>query len=159
MYSIVCLHPFVLFLEGEKCVRIWTFLTYCHQCPEEFVSRKPNWCNIDKKLLFFSFFFNTSNLFTNTTFLCARAPARLCNGLYVYMFARGRMCVPRREAGDVWCLPPVWNLRAVILFHFTISSLVLLPSPIAFSVWTFSASWSILLNVFQKILPIFFVKR
>ena len=25
---------------------------------------------------------------------------------------------PRREAGDVWCLPPVWNLRAVIWFHF-----------------------------------------
>ena len=24
--------------------------------------------------------------------------------------------VPRREAGDVWCYPPVWNLRAVIWF-------------------------------------------
>ena len=31
---------------------------------------------------------------------------------------------PRREAGDVWCLPPVWNLRAVIWFLFPISSLV-----------------------------------
>ena len=27
---------------------------------------------------------------------------------------------PEREAGDVWCLPPVWNLRAVIWFHFPI---------------------------------------
>ena len=27
---------------------------------------------------------------------------------------------PRREAGDVWCLPPVWNLRAVIWFPFPI---------------------------------------
>ena len=31
---------------------------------------------------------------------------------------------PRREAGDVWCLPPVWNFRAVIWFLFPISSLV-----------------------------------
>ena len=28
---------------------------------------------------------------------------------------------PQREAGDVWCLPPVWNLRAVIWFPFPIS--------------------------------------
>ena len=27
-----------------------------------------------------------------------------------------------REAGDVWCLTPVWNLRAVIWFPFPISS-------------------------------------
>ena len=26
--------------------------------------------------------------------------------------------------------PPVWNLRAVILFHFTVSSLALLLSPV-----------------------------
>ena len=31
---------------------------------------------------------------------------------------------PRREDGDVWCLPPVWNLRAVIWFPFPISSLL-----------------------------------
>ena len=37
---------------------------------------------------------------------------------------------PRREVRDVWCLPPVWNLRAVIWFHFAISCLVLLPSPV-----------------------------
>ena len=43
----------------------------------------------------------------------------------------------RREAGDVWCLPPAWKLRAVIWFHFTIASLVLLPSPITLSVWSF----------------------
>ena len=34
----------------------------------------------------------------------------------------------RRDAGDASCLLPVWNLRAFIWFHFTISSLVLLPS-------------------------------
>ena len=32
---------------------------------------------------------------------------------------------------------PVWNLRAVIWFHFSISSLILLPSPITFSVFVF----------------------
>ena len=61
----------------------------------------------------------------------------------------------RREAGDVWCLPPVWNLRAVIWFHFAISSLVLLPSPVTLSVLSFSACWPFLLNFFQKILQYF----
>ena len=60
-----------------------------------------------------------------------------------------------REAGDVWCLPPVWNLRAVIWFHFAISSLVLLPSPVTLSVISFSACWPFLLNFFQKILEYF----
>ena len=60
---------------------------------------------------------------------------------------------PRREAGDVWCLPPVWNLRAVIWFHFAVSSLVLLPSPVTLSVLTFSACWSIL--CIKKILQYF----
>ena len=62
---------------------------------------------------------------------------------------------PGREAWDVWCLPPVWNLRAVIWFHFAISSLVLLPSPVIPSVLSFSSCWSILLNFFQKILQYF----
>ena len=48
-----------------------------------------------------------------------------------------RLFSPRREAGDLWCLPPVWNLRAVIWFHFTISSLVLLPSPVTLPVLSF----------------------
>ena len=65
-----------------------------------------------------------------------------------------RQC-PRREAGDVWCLPPVWNLRAVIWFHFAISSLVLLPSSVTLSVWSFSACWPFLLDFFQKILQYF----
>ena len=63
-----------------------------------------------------------------------------------------------REAGDVWCLPPVWNLRAVIWFHFAISSLVLLPSPVTLSVFSFSACWPFLLNFFQKI-PQYFSLR
>ena len=62
---------------------------------------------------------------------------------------------PRREAGDVWCLPPVWNLRAAIWFSSAISSLVLLPSPVTLSVLSFSACWPFLLNFFQKILQYF----
>ena len=65
------------------------------------------------------------------------------------------VCYPRREAGDVWCLPPVWNLRAVIWFHFAISSLALLPSPVTLSVLSFSACWPFLLNFFLKILQYF----
>ena len=64
-------------------------------------------------------------------------------------------CFPRREAGDVWCLPPVWTLKAVIWFHFAIPSLALLPSPVTLSVLSFSAYWSFLLNFFQKILQYF----
>ena len=59
--------------------------------------------------------------------------------------------VPRREAGDVWCLPPVWNLRAVIWFLFAISSLVLRPRPVTPSVLSFSAWRPFLLNFFQRI--------
>ena len=39
-----------------------------------------------------------------------------------------------REAGDVWRLPPVGDLRDVIWFHFTVSFLVFLPSPVTLSV-------------------------
>ena len=45
--------------------------------------------------------------------------------------------LPQREAGDVWCLSSVWNLRAVIWCHFAISSLVLLHSPVTLSVLSF----------------------
>ena len=62
---------------------------------------------------------------------------------------------PRREAGDVWCLPPVWNIRAVSWFHFASASLVLLPSPVTLSVLSFSACWPFLLNFSQKILQYF----
>ena len=44
---------------------------------------------------------------------------------------------PRTEAWNVWCLPPVWNLRTVIWFHVTISVLVLLPSPVTLSALCF----------------------
>ena len=75
--------------------------------------------------------------------------------LSIYKCMRMSLSHPRREAGDVWCLPPVWNVRAVIWFHFAISSLVLLPSPVTLSVWSFSACWPFLLNFFQKILQYF----
>ena len=56
--------------------------------------------------------------------------------------------------------PPVWNLRAVIWFHFAISCLVLLPSSVTLSVLSFSACWSILLNFFHIFFShFFFVKR
>ena len=46
------------------------------------------------------------------------------------------------KGGWRFCLPPVWNLRAVsliLLFYIYISSLVLLPSPVILSVFSFSA--------------------
>ena len=47
---------------------------------------------------------------------------------------------PRREAGYFRCLPPVCNLRAFSLIPlFYIFSFVLLPSPVALSVLSFSA--------------------
>ena len=64
-----------------------------------------------------------------------------------------------REAGDIWCLPPVWNLRAVIWFHFAISSYVFLPSPVTLSVLSFFACWPFLLNFFWKILQYFSLRE
>ena len=71
--------------------------------------------------------------------------------MYVHRNNITSVCPPKGGQG---CLmsPPAWNLRAVIWFHFAISSLVLLPSPVTLSVLSFSACWSILLNFFQKIL-------
>ena len=40
----------------------------------------------------------------------------------------------QREAGHFRCLPPVWNFRAIISFHFSVCSLVILPGPVAPSV-------------------------
>ena len=65
----------------------------------------------------------------------------------------------RREAGDVWCQPPVWNLRAVIWFPFPISSLVcFLPSPLALSVLSFSANGPFSWLFSPENSQIFFVK-
>ena len=52
----------------------------------------------------------------------------------------------RMEARDVWCLPPVWNLRAVTWFRFSIPSLVLKStlSP-SLSVLSLFSFWSVLL--------------
>ena len=63
--------------------------------------------------------------------------------------------------GGWGCLmsPPVWNVRAVIWFHFAISCLSLLPSPVTLSVLSFSACWPFLLNFFQKILQYFSLKE
>ena len=48
----------------------------------------------------------------------------------------------RREAGDFWCLPIVWNLGAFSLIPlFCILSFVLMPRPVALSVLSF---WPIL---------------
>ena len=68
----------------------------------------------------------------------------------------------QKEAWDVWCLPPppVWNLRAVIWFHFTISCLVLLLVSLLFLSSLFSAYWSSLLTFFSsRFFNIFVVKR
>ena len=83
------------------------------------------------------------------------------SSIFLFFFFGGywpAVC-PRKEAGDVWCLPPVLNLRAVIWFHFAISFLVLLLSPITLSDLYFYACWSILLNFFPENSSIFFVQR
>ena len=49
---------------------------------------------------------------------------------------------PEGRPGDVRCLSPVWNLRAVIWFPFPISSLAFLPCPLALSVLSFFCYWS-----------------
>ena len=54
-------------------------------------------------------------------------------------------------AGNVGYLPPVLNLRAVLWFHFTISYLVLVPSPLFFSLFfSFFACWPMLLTFFPE---------
>ena len=54
--------------------------------------------------------------------------------------------------GGRGCLmsPPVWNLRAVIWFHFTISSLEFLPSPVTLSVYLFLPAGPFFWTFFQK---------
>ena len=64
---------------------------------------------------------------------------------------------PLREAENVCCLPPVWNLRTVIWFHFNISSLVFLPTPIALSVFSFFCLWAHFPDFFPENSSIFFV--
>ena len=73
---------------------------------------------------------------------------------FAYTFIR-KSPPPPKEAGDVWCLPLVWNLR--LSFDST-----LLPPLLFFRLvlWLFlsdlfSAFWPILLNFFQKILHYF----
>ena len=56
--------------------------------------------------------------------------------------------------------PPCLESQGCHLIPLHYLLLVLLPSPITLSVLSlFSAYWSILLNVLEKILRIFFVKR
>ena len=68
-------------------------------------------------------------------------------------------CCPRREAGDVWCLPRVWNLKAVIWFYFTVSSLVLLSSLTTLSVLSFFCVLVHSSQLFPENSLMFFVKR
>ena len=67
-----------------------------------------------------------------------KKPAEIVNSLSqsCYSKARDQNCCKKalllREAVDLLCpLPPVRNIRAVIWFHFPISSLVWQPSPLA----------------------------
>ena len=71
----------------------------------------------------------------------------MCISQMVKVTSFDPQCSPERRPGN-FCLPPVWNLRAASLIQlFYISSLVLLPSPVAISVLPFSAfgpfSWSV----------------
>ena len=61
-------------------------------------------------------------------------------------------CIPLKGGWE--CLDfstPFWNLRDVIWFLCPISSLVLLPGPVALFVLSFFCYWSILLTFFQEI--------
>ena len=64
---------------------------------------------------------------------------------------------PRREAGGAWCLPPVWNLGAVIWFHFTVSCS--LPSPVTLPVLSFLLPAGPFCWTFPENSSIFFVNR
>ena len=66
---------------------------------------------------------------------------------------------PQREAWDVWSLPPVWNLRAVIWFHFTIYHLVLLRNPVTLSVLSFFCLLVHSSELFPQNSSLFFIKR
>ena len=75
-------------------------------------------------------------------------------------------CHSRREAGDVRCLSPpppgpsgTSGLRAVIWFYLTISSLVLLPSPVTLSVLSFFCLLAHSPEFFQENSSVFFVKK
>ena len=62
---------------------------------------------------------------------------------YYYNIKKVSVILPRREAGGfLMSLRLVWNLKTVSVipfFYICISSLVLLPSPVALSVLSFSA--------------------
>ena len=67
---------------------------------------------------------------------CVCACVRVCE------WVRGRVCYMAYkgghwQAGDVWCLSPVWNLKAAIWLLFYISSHVPLPNPVVLSVLSF----------------------
>jgi len=55
----------------------------------------------------------------------------VCVCVCVCACARACLHAPQREAGYVWCLSSVWNLRAVIWFPCPISSCFFLPSALA----------------------------
>ena len=95
------------------------------------------------------------HIFKRICLLCAYSPS-VHHGLPV---APCSGTFPWRKAGDVYVSPSVWNLRAVIWFHFTVSFFVLLPSPVTLTVF-FSASWPILMTFFSpENSSTFFVKR
>ena len=80
------------------------------------------------------------------------------------MFSHRPICMhkhaPRKgRPGMSDVSPPVWNLRAIIWFHFAISSRVLLPSPVALSVFFFFCLMVHSPDFFPESSSIFFVKR
>ena len=86
------------------------------------------------------------------------------SGLKLYSPMGGRMCLMSLPLPPPPTHPPVWKLRAVIWFHFTIPSFVLLPNSVTHSVLSillFCACWPILLPFpfFPENSSIFFVKR
>ena len=117
-YAITCVWMFCsgwFWQENELQVSIYIYIIYIFWCAHPFYEL-IHWHAYKKE---------------KSTFISAMENVSQCKDQCWVSWPFG---MAQREAGDVWCLLPVWNLRAVIWFHFTISSLVLLPTPVALSV-------------------------
>ena len=88
--------------------------------------------------------------FSFSAWMARTSPSSLLKPLASFLLATSE---GRPGMSDVSPLSGISGLS--FWFHFAISSLVLLPTPVTLSVLSFSACWPFLLNFFQKILQYF----